>query len=596
MAEDIFDRFRRRLPVPRHHYTEPPVHEAWLTARGIVDDATRRVHTLPGELPDVHTDDDFACHVELLSAAWQYPTRVFVHGDSDADGMMSARIVSLTLRTLAQLHGNHGLDLSVFAPSRHRRWFDVERVPSDAQLVVILDQALTQEQIDRMPEGVRDILHLDHHAPSQIADDRLCSAYADSLESDLTTAGLAWLVCDAVLAQAAAKLELRAPGRRQLDRVRGCILQCAAVGTVADVAPMSPGHARTVTMLGLDHYRGHKSQKHRDSALVAACRASGATQCHVTPSSVGWELGPAINALGRIDTAGSRKIRELISIGADLDKTHAKYMGELNAARKEAQWRATAKILKQFEGREIRRVEMVHIGTDHSIGGPLASRIAEQLGCVVGVSSFPSDADCYASFRCPPGMSGLHLGQMLDAVAQSIGYGSRGGGHEQAAAMSPAGGRMMWDSRSSRSQMRSRVAAHMPDGVTIEKPDPDAAIPAERLHEVLAMAPVMWAIQPIGHGFRPPLIRVHDMDIMREWRDEVPAEDDDEDPAIGHRWAFLDDGTADGLRVYVADPRWRMAKESLTGMNATMDLRVESDGPERVKLYLEKLHVDPNGG
>ncbi len=229
---------------------------------------------------------------------------IAIYGDYDVDGVAATALLVPTLHAL-------GARVSPYIPNRMEEGYGLNEgaVKALAQqgikLVVTVDCGVrsTKEATLAHTLGL-DLIITDHHALG----DELPAAVAviDPRREDdrypfkhLAGVGLAYK-----LAQALLRTEQRVPIARP---IRGAdvpglpqeddLLDLVALGTVADLAPLT-GENRALVCRGLERLR--QAQRPGVAAMLAEAQVKPEG---VTAGTVGFVLGPRLNAAGRLDNA-----------------------------------------------------------------------------------------------------------------------------------------------------------------------------------------------------------------------------------------------------------------------------------------------------
>ena len=103
---------------------------------------------------------------------------------------------------------------------------------------------------------------------------------------------------------------------RKLDRVLESFLKLVAIATVADIVPLT-GENRIIVNHGLDGLRT------RAITARALLEAAGFADRVPDASEVGFRVAPAINASGRMDSAGAAVRMFLTSDAAEATRSPA---------------------------------------------------------------------------------------------------------------------------------------------------------------------------------------------------------------------------------------------------------------------------------
>ena len=233
--------------------------------------------------------------VTTILATLDRGERVTIYGDYDVDGMTASSILARFLRWC-------GYDPHVFLPDRFRDGYGVNKdrvrdlIEAGTRLVVTVDCGITAvEQVTLAKELGAEFVIVDHH---QLPEGPLPPAVAiinpHHPDCSFPFKGL----CAAGLAFHLA-LALRAELRRRgffADRPEPDIrllLDIAAVGTVADMVPLR-GINRILVTTGIERMR---ESRHPGIRALIAVGARGRT---LTSETIGFQIGPRLNAAGRL--------------------------------------------------------------------------------------------------------------------------------------------------------------------------------------------------------------------------------------------------------------------------------------------------------
>ena len=399
-----------------------------LAARGIgLDGAADFLEpTLRALMPDPSSLRDMDLAAARLADAAQRGEKVAVLGDYDVDGACSG---ALTIRLLREL----GCDVQHYVPDRLKEGYGPNAAAIStlcdrgATLIVTVDCGIAAEAALAVAHNRADVVILDHHKAEGAVP--LVRAAVNPNRPDCTS-GLGQLCAAGVafLAGVATVRELRRRGHftshaepRLLD-----LLDLVALATVCDVMPLTGLNRALVT-------QGLKVMARRDRAGIAALLEVAMAKEAPTAHTLGYMLGPRINASGRIDESdlGLRLLLE-----DDVVEAHA--MAErLDAVNKRRQ-EVEADVLNAAMAAAERQVERGHPvllvvgeGWHPGVVGIVAGRIKEKYNrpaCVAGLSGGLAKG----SGRSVPGVD---LGSAIIAARQ-MGMLHTGGGHAMAAGFS----------------------------------------------------------------------------------------------------------------------------------------------------------------
>ncbi len=259
-----------------------------LLSRGIDGDSA--AHFLYGHVERFVADQEDLDHARVrIERAVADHEKIFIHGDYDVDGITSAVILRCALEIL-------GAQTEVFLPHRIRDGYGVSErgvmraLESGAKLFLTADCGSSSDDVfDRLKNAGCDAIVTDHHvqeAPLRHAVAVLNPVKPGSrwLDRDLAAAGVAYLLALYLLETAG-------------ERATPLIHAMAAIGTVADVAPLR-GENRQIVRRGLQALR-----ECDNPGLLGLIQKARIDPNHVRASNIAYQIGPRLNAAGRLDDA-----------------------------------------------------------------------------------------------------------------------------------------------------------------------------------------------------------------------------------------------------------------------------------------------------
>ncbi|MGI9538671.1 MAG: single-stranded-DNA-specific exonuclease RecJ, partial [Miltoncostaeaceae bacterium] len=276
-------RLRDELDVPE------PV--AWTLARRGMSDPARAREFLEADGPLAPPDDipGVPEAAERLMRAISAGERVVVHGDYDCDGVTSTALMSAAI-------GARGGQVRPFLPSRFEDGYGVSEATvrrlaeEGCDLLVCVDCGTTAvEELSLATELGLDVLVCDHHlAAGRRPPGILVNPALGPSRDDLpAAAGVVFAITRAMVALDAGGI---GPGEEDgIDLV--------ALATVADAVPLV-GENRRLVARGLAALRAAPRP-----GIAALAGAAGSDPRAMTARGLGFTLGPAINAAGRMTHA-----------------------------------------------------------------------------------------------------------------------------------------------------------------------------------------------------------------------------------------------------------------------------------------------------
>lgn len=398
----------------------PPVLSQILYNRGLTDKAHIQAF-LSGrylESTDPFRLQDMDKAVARIEQAIQREENIIVYGDFDADGVTSTVLLVEALRGL----GLSRNQVQPYIPDRVDEGYGLNKEAlttlksKGVGLVISVDCGIrsVDEVVHANAIGL-DMIVTDHHslgaelppAVAVINPKRPDSAYAETM---LAGVGIAFK-----LAQA-----LHSAFPHQATFNDQDLLDLVAIGTVADLAPLL-GENRRLVIEGLEVL--NHSRRVGVQALVQAC---GYQMGQLTAESIGFGLGPRINAAGRL--AHAYTAAKLLSTGDPVAAAQlANDLSDLNRQRQVLTQRLSDQAGQLIEtGSPL----LFAAASDFVSGvvGLVASRLAEQYyrpAIVIELGEEESRGSCRS-------IPELHITELLDECADLL---VRYGGHAQAAGL-----------------------------------------------------------------------------------------------------------------------------------------------------------------
>jgi single-stranded-DNA-specific exonuclease len=409
------------LAVPPPDNPRIPIANATLRSlmirRGVTDEESFRRFVAPaiGDLHDPSTIHgmDHAC--ERIARAVRDGEGIVIYGDYDVDGVTSIVMLQSVLRSL-------GADAGFVVPHRLVDGYGLkmevlDRVLSErnVKLVITVDCGITSiEPVNRAIERGIDVIITDHHLPPGTLPE--AAAVLNPKQpgcaypfKELAGVGVAFKLC--------CELIRRNGKKTSIDS----LLKIAAIGTVADVAPLI-GENRTITSLGLAGLANV-----RNHGLRTLLKRLGLGGRALRAVDVGFKIGPRINAAGRLASANTA-----IDLFAAVDEEAAwdicVELDRMNVERQQIEIAVRQQAEAQVVGGE-RILILAGEGWHRGVLGLTAGRLAQRYHRPTLVMTIEGDV-CVGSGRS---IQTVDLHSELDAVHELF---THFGGHEFACGFS----------------------------------------------------------------------------------------------------------------------------------------------------------------
>lgn len=364
----------------------------------------------------------------VVSLAQASTGPLLVYGDYDVDGTTGAALLSHVFTELGIRHEARqpdrfldGYGLGVPA---------VEAAKADGfQLLITVDCGISSfAAIHRAKELGLQVIVLDHHQVDPVLGLPVADAVVNPQREDCGS-GLKQL-CGCALAfyfVRALRSRIRAlDPTRTLPNLRQH-LDLVVLATAADQVPLT-GDNRTLVRHGL-----RVLQETKKPGLKALMQVAGVDPTRVSPSSLGFALGPRINASGRLASAGLA-LRCLTTLDVHEGQALARKLDALNAERAELQnaiWdEVRAKVDEQQKlGYFQHGIVVADPGWHEGVVGIVASRVVDHFKKPAVVLAIREDGIAKGSVRSLRGIN--VLGALQASKDLLLGFG----GHKMAAGL-----------------------------------------------------------------------------------------------------------------------------------------------------------------
>lgn len=353
--------------------------------------------------------------VQRIMQAKEKKEKVVIYGDYDIDGLSATALLAEALEKL-------GLAVSSFIPSRFEEGYGlssdaIERLAGTGiTLLITVDCGSTSiAEVAHAKELGIDIIITDHHnvdsalpeAVAVINPKRLDHAYPFR---DFSGVGVAFNLVRAA--------QTKLPGLKQGQEK--WLLDLVALGTVCDIVNLT-GENRTLAYWGLAVMK-----QTRRPGLKALMAVAGIEPRDLTARSLGFGLGPRLNASGRLETAKT-SLELLTTTDNQNALIKAEQLQKMNTDRRAQQQKIVAEAKAQAE--QYTKDPVLILSSpewNHGIIGIVASKLMETYHKPVFVlqemnSETKGSARSFGAFS------------LSEAIQANKKWLIKGGGHDAAA-------------------------------------------------------------------------------------------------------------------------------------------------------------------
>jgi len=435
---------------------------------------------------------DMSQAVDRLVRAHQQQDQITIYGDYDIDGLTAT---ALLLDALASFGFKN---VKAVIPNRFVEGYGltidaVGKIASDgAQLIITVDcGSLSEKEIIRANELGIDVIVTDHHNVAAVQPPAVAVINPKRADSkypfiDLAGVGVAFKLVQALQS----KISGLPLGHEKW------LLDLVALGTVCDIVTLVDENRTNV-------YWGLKvlSQTRRPGlkALMAVAMVDPRI---VNSRSLGFSLGPRMNAAGRLETA-QHALDMLVATDSMVALEKAQYLDELNLARRSDQAKIVKQAIIQAEKYDQDPVLVVSAADwSHGIVGIVASKLLEKYQKPVFVLQEMGDeskgsARSYGDFS------------VADAINASRDIGKKGGGHKLAAGVTLPTENI--------EKFRKRVndfykSSQLSNQKDMLLPQADADADLDEITEELVN--LISGLEPFGNGNPEPIIRSKNLKVV----------------------------------------------------------------------------------
>ena len=342
--------------------------------------------------------------------------KITIYGDYDVDGTTSTSLLYLFLKEYSK-------NIETYIPHRDKEGYGLNLkalnsiCANGSSLLITVDCGISNyDEIEKMKNKL-DIIITDHHTPPLKLPNSLAiiNPHQPNCQypfKNLAGVGVAYKICQA--------LYKKKGGNKDLLKN---LIAFPAIGTVADIVPLVDEN-REIVKQGLRELQNPKYPGLK--ALIELIQKDKS----IDSETIGFEIGPRINAAGRIAHA-KLAVELLVTSNQNKANEIAKLLDEKNNERKEL----STKILLEAEEMLAQQekiegaIVLVHSNWHSGVIGIVASRLVDKYHLPT-ILLTKCDNFYKGSCRSIPA---LNMYKMIDSVKDLL---IQYGGHSQAAGLS----------------------------------------------------------------------------------------------------------------------------------------------------------------
>lgn len=337
------------------------IFEQLLAQRGLSEDF---LHPRYEDLFDPFLMQGVKEAVERIEQARQNGEKIIIYGDYDADGVTSSTVC----RDALEHYGCNNVEIML--PNRFKDGYGLNKPAvaeieeRGAKLVITVDCGSgSGEVIQALSELGIDTIVTDHHEIPKMPKDAVAvinpKRSGEKYGLNMAGVGVAFTLARA--------LNKKKNNGATCDGQEKWLLDMVAIGTVCDSMVLREENRIMV------HYGMVVLGKTRRRGVQELARVAGCSLSDVNTHAIGFQLGPRINAAGRMKSADVALELMLTNSRSDAVRL-ADELNELNRARRQAQDDAVREVNDDFDGDSV----IVACGDWHEgVVGIIAGRLSE---------------------------------------------------------------------------------------------------------------------------------------------------------------------------------------------------------------------------
>ena len=321
--------------------------------------------------------------VDLIVRHIMAHNKIMIYGDYDADGVTASAVLAETISTLKGV-------ADIYIPDRIKEGYGLninavdKIVNNNFKLIITVDGGIrSKQEVEYAKTKGIDVIITDHHtAPKNKKDLPDCLVINSVIPEEkypfkrLAGVGVAFKLASAIIT----KTKLPKKDKKILEYR---LLDLVAIGTVADRVPLL-GENRTLVKKGLDIINQKTQRLGLEQLIKVACINKNNDKL-ISSDSIGFQLGPRINAAGRMANATTafellveKNIEKAEKIANRLDKKNTQRKEETEKIIEKAEKQIVEMMQEKQDCKIIIAVGKKEDGWNEGIIGLVAGRISEK--------------------------------------------------------------------------------------------------------------------------------------------------------------------------------------------------------------------------
>lgn len=349
-----------------------------LASRGITDkDGAKKF--LEASLSDMHNPllmKDMDKGTEIIKNSILQGKKIIIYGDYDADGVMSTVILYKALLRC-------GASASYYIPDREKEGYGMcsERISilkeKGCEVILTCDNGISaSDEIEYAKEiGITTVI-TDHHELAFTEENGIkkyivpdADAVIDPKQKDCPYPFKS--LCGAGIAYKFSVVLYKKMGINEDETIE--FIEYAGIGTICDIVDLTDEN-RIIAKKALDMLSAST-----DTGIRALKKVLGIENKKINTYNVGFQIGPCINAAGRISTA---QIAAELFMCSDFEKAYerAEKLNELNKKRQDMTTKGVEEIVSEIEKSSVKNDKVIVVYNENineSIAGIAAGKIKD---------------------------------------------------------------------------------------------------------------------------------------------------------------------------------------------------------------------------